>query len=261
MAERCCRNCVYGKRAEDRWLRVALARWPGMVICSVCADSPGRTCGVYADGVCRNFCPKPGVQIGADGPSADDGACRIPLTQGKFALVDPEDFEELSKYKWCVSRSKHTSYAVRRGKDGKSVLMHRVIMKTPEGMVVDHINQNGLDNRKRNMRNCTRAQNACNHRPPCGATGFRGVRYDEQTGRYSACVQHKGKIVRLGEFDDPVEAALARDRKAYELQGQYAYLNFPDRVRRWGRIVHLAGAIVARSSARARLVVTRHLPS
>lgn len=256
MAERCCRNCVYGRRGEDRWLRVALSRWPGMLICSACADTPGRTCGVYAGGVCRNFRPRPGVQIEADGPSPEGTARRIPLTQGKFALVDADDFGGLSKHKWCAMRAKHTWYACRR-EAGRTILMHRVIMKTPKGMVVDHKDRNGLDNRKANLRNCTWAQNNRNSGPRSPGTGFRGVRYDEERGKYVAAVRHKGGTLTLGEFDDPAEAALARDRKAYELQGQYAYLNFPDRIRRWGRIVHLAGAIVARTSARARLVVTR----
>ena len=201
-----------------------------MVICSVCADCPGRTCGVYAGRCCRNFCPKPGVACGPREPVIEPGekVCKIPLSQGLFALVDPEDYEELSRHKWCATRAEHTVYASRGGPDGKPILMHRVIMKTPPGMVVDHINGDGLDNRKRYLRNGTKAQNRYNHRPPCVGTGFRGVRYVAQTGKYKATVGYKRKVVPVGEFDDPIEAAKARDRVARELHGEFAYLNFPE---------------------------------
>ena len=166
--------------------------WPGMVICSVCADCPGRTCGVYAGGYCRNFCPKPGVECDPPGPAIEPGekVCKIPLTQGLFALVDPEDYEELNKYKWCAARSDGICYAVRRGRTAGRSHASR-IMKTPDGMVVDHIYGNGLDNRKRYMRNGTKAQNSYNHRPPRGGTGFKGVKYVALTGKYQATVGYK----------------------------------------------------------------------
>ena len=291
MEKRCCWNCVYGKKPEDRWLRIALARWPGMLICSACADCPGRTCGVYAGSYCRNFCPKPGVQCGPRGPAIPEGepVCKIPLTQGLFAIVDPEDFEELNKHKWCIARSDGICYAVRKGPDGRLIMMHREIMKTPEGMVVDHKNLDGLDNRKVNMRNGTKAQNCYNHRPPRGGTGFKGVKYIAEIGKYKATVGHQGKAIVLGLFDDPIEAAKARDRVARELHGEFAYLNFPDefagngkadsqqgpsetstntnskkkrpsakRPRR--RIVNLSGTAVIHTSARGRLSITESSP-
>ena len=247
MDKRCCANCVYGKRAEG-WLYVALRRWPAMVICSTCADAPGQTCGVHMGSVCRNFCRKPGVQIVA----ADEGGCRIPLTQGQFAIVDPENFDELNKHKWCVMRGKHTFYACRR-ENGRIVLMHRQIMQTPVGMVVDHIDRNGLHNRVRNLRNCTMAANNCNTRTQYGHTGFRGVRYHEHVGKYRATISHKGRKWVVGEFDDAVEAARARDRKALELHGEFAYLNFPELRDKARRIVSLAGRIRVRSSVVGRL--------
>jgi hypothetical protein len=246
MAKPCCANCVYAQRPASRWLRIALARWPGMLICSVCGHGPGRACGVPAGGYCPNFHAKPGV-VCEPPASADEKVCRIPLTQGLFALVDPEDFEELSKYRWYAARNRRCVYACRREK-GKVVLMHRQIMKTPPGMDVDHINLQGLDNRKRNMRNCTRAQNGYNHRPFWGGTGFRGVRYVERTGKYEAFLRHKGKEIPGGEFDDPIEAARARDKLAREVQGEYAWLNFPHEIT-------LQGSIRARSSLTGALSV------
>lgn len=86
----------------------------------------------------------------------------------------------------------------------------------------------GLDNCKRNMRNCTPEQNSYNRPPWRGNVGFKGVRYNERGGKYMAVIRYKGKDMRLGEFDDPIKAAMARDCKAHEDQGEYAYLNFPD---------------------------------
>ena len=262
-----------------------------MLICSVCADCPGRTCGVYAGSYCRNFCPKPGVQCGPRGPAIPAGqtVCKIPLTQNLFAIVDPEDFEELNQYKWCVARSDGICYAVRKGPDGRLIMMHREIMKTPEGMVVDHKNLDGLDNRKVNMRNGTKAQNCYNHRPPRGGTGFKGVKYIAEIDKYKATVGHKNKAIVVGLFDDPIEAAKARDRVARELHGEFAYLNFPDefageatgnskqggsetsadagpndkrpkarRPRR--RFVNVSGSVVAHTSARGRLSIAESPP-
>jgi hypothetical protein len=87
-----------------------------------------------------------------------EGAKLIPLTQGKFAIVDAEDYERLSKYKWHVDKGDSTYYAA-RGIVGKNFRMHREILNAPEGLVVDHRNHNGLDNRKKNLRLCTRSQN------------------------------------------------------------------------------------------------------
>jgi hypothetical protein len=201
-----------------------------MVICSVCADCPGKTCGVYAGGCCRNFCPKPGLACEPREPVIEPGekVCKIPLSQGLFALVDPEDYEELNKHKWYAGRSKHTYYARRNGPDGKPILMHRVIMKTPPDMMVDHMKRNGLDNRKRYLRNCTPGQNMHNSRPRGVEMGFKGVKYNELTGKYEARIATSKTNKKIGEFDDPIEAAKARDRVARELHGEFAYLNFPD---------------------------------
>ncbi|MMZ67947.1 hypothetical protein D1872_305870 [compost metagenome] len=84
----------------------------------------------------------------------------IPLTQGKVAIIDDEDFEKVSAYKWCYSST--IGYAVsRKVVNGKRqpVLMHRLILDAPPGLVTDHINHDKLDNRKANLRLCTRHEN------------------------------------------------------------------------------------------------------
>ena len=92
---------------------------------------------------------------------------KIELSKGKCALVDNEDYERLMQYKWCASKTKIGYYSIRKdytsGKQ-KTILMHRIIMDCPKGMIVDHINHNALDNRKENLRICTNSQNLMNQR-------------------------------------------------------------------------------------------------
>lgn len=96
---------------------------------------------------------------------------RIPLTQGKFAIVDPADYSRLAKYKWYAAKTRGIFYAVRGqwSKNPKKLLtikMHRMVIDVPEGLVADHINHDGLDNRRANLRVATLAGNARNVRHP-----------------------------------------------------------------------------------------------
>jgi len=158
---------------------------------------------------------------------------KIPLTQGKFALVDPEDYEKLSKYNWYAVRSPRGFYAVRsvnakNGRSGqKNVRMHRVILKAPEGKFIDHINHNGLDNRKSNLRICTMQQNSWNMRKQRGncTSQYKGVTQRKDTGKWQARIICNAKKISIGCFDDEKAAAMAYDEKAKELFGEYAALN------------------------------------
>lgn len=93
----------------------------------------------------------------------------ISLTKGKFAKVDDEDFEELNKYKWCAGEIKGIWYAYRGKREGlivKRISMHRLIMKAEKRWdIVDHINHDGLDNRKINLRIVTNSENLRNRKP------------------------------------------------------------------------------------------------
>jgi hypothetical protein len=152
---------------------------------------------------------------------------RIPLTQGQFALVDPEDYAELAQHKWCASRQSNTFYAV-RSENGKQLRMHRVVLNAPPGLVVDHINHDGRDNTKRNLRSCTKAQNACNQRPQQGCSSpYIGVGRLKGTTKWYARIRDHGRQLWLGTFDDEIEAARARDAAAIALYGPYTHLNFP----------------------------------
>lgn len=154
----------------------------------------------------------------------------IPLTQGKFAIVDAEDYDRLAQHKWCAVRSKDTFYA-QRWSNGKSVSMHRVIMRAPKGLICDHKNHNGLDNRKGNLRLCTNAQNQYNKRPKKDCSSkYKGVILRRDYKRWRAKIGFKRKRVNLGDFTDEIKAAVAYDDKAIELFGEFAYLNFPERI-------------------------------
>ena len=154
----------------------------------------------------------------------------ILLTQGKFAIVDAEDYDWLSQYKWCAAKDRNTFYA-HRGSNGTTILMHREIMRAPKGVICDHKNHNGLYNRKSNLRLCTNAQNQYNKRPKEGcASRYKGVVWRKDRKRWRAQIGFKRKRIHLGNFDDEVKAALAYDDKAAELFGEFAYLNFPERI-------------------------------
>jgi hypothetical protein len=110
--------------------------------------------------------------------------------------------------------------------NGKSVAMHRMLMSPPRGMLVDHIDGNGLNNCRSNLRLCTRKQNRRNTRPQHKSSRFLGV--IRRGYRYLAKITHNGRTQHLGTFTNEIEAARARDRKARELFGEFAWLNFPD---------------------------------
>jgi len=181
---------------------------------------------------------------------------RIPLTQGRYALVDPADYAELSRYRWHANRGRDTFYAQRKvwdpiAKTERTVKMHRQILNCPDRLVVDHINHNGLDNRQANLRQATAAQNVCNVRPANRAQ-FRGVSFHKHRRKYYARLRVHGETIALGYFGDPVEAARARDAAALEHHGPFATLNFPDL-----RLIACRGSLTVRISVTATLTVIR----
>lgn len=150
------------------------------------------------------------------------------LTKNKTAIVDDDDYEYLNQWKW-TSHSK--GYAYRNsGRDifgnTAAVFLHRFITDCPKNMIVDHINQNKLDNRRQNLRICTQAQNARNKPKRIdNKSGYKGVVL-HQKGLYRATCSNKNKQIHFGYFKDPHHAALAYDLWVTYLFGEYAKTNF-----------------------------------
>jgi hypothetical protein len=150
---------------------------------------------------------------------------KIPLTQHKFALVDPEDYAELARHKWCAAKQGNSWYAV-RSEHGRQLRMHRVILNAPPHRVVDHIDHDGLNNVKHNIRPCTRSQNARNQRPQQGRSSrYIGVCWSKRERKWYSRIQNNGRQRSLGLFQDERAAARARDAAAIALHGEFAHLN------------------------------------
>ena len=157
----------------------------------------------------------------------------ISLTQGKVTLVDDADYEWLNQWKWYAHRShperKEVFYALRSDKR-YTVAMHRLILDVPKGLQVDHINHNGLDNRRCNIRLCTQSQNTANssHLRPNKTSQYRGVHWDKTHNRWRAGIRVNNKPYRLGRFTSEIDAARVYNRAALEHFGEFASLNALD---------------------------------
>lgn len=159
----------------------------------------------------------------------------IPLTQGHFAILDADDYEHLNRYKWHVTKNGRTFYAIRT-QHGKNIKMHREILNAPPTMHCDHINHNGLDNRKANLRLCTPQQNSFNKRPRPGCTSkYKGVYWSYGKKKWGAEIEHNGQKIHIGYYDYEPDAAIAYDDYAIELFGEFAWLNHAHRpeIRQW----------------------------
>ena len=146
-------------------------------------------------------------------------ACLIPLTKGKFALVDPENYEMLMQWQWHYISG---GYAVRKPKE--SIYMHRIIMKTPIGMDTDHINGDKLDNRKSNLRIVTRSQNRMNQHKP-RKNKYKGVSFSEKENKWQASLGTRDNRIWAGYHDTQEEAARAYNAAAKQHFGEFAKLN------------------------------------
>lgn len=157
----------------------------------------------------------------------------IKLTQNSIALIDKEDAPLVKHYCWGLSCHNYTRYAItwfthpELGPSSYVIYMHRLILGAGPNDVCDHINRNGLDNRRSNLRLCTSSQNGSAKIIDSAGTrsGYRGV-WPSVTGqRWEAVIKHKRQRYFLGHYATPVEAAAARDIAAIELHGEFATLN------------------------------------
>ena len=134
----------------------------------------------------------------------------IKLTQNKFAIVDDDDYDEISRYKWTFIKDNKSGHAYRKI-NGKSTYMHRVILNAKPKQIVDHINLNGLDNRKENLRFVTARGNAINKGLQINNTsGYSGIHWDKQTNRWMVRIKLYGKSKNLGRFVELPTAIKAR---------------------------------------------------
>ncbi len=152
----------------------------------------------------------------------------IQLSQGKKAIVDNNIYEELRKHRWYTFNGLKTDYAASKiGLRGKTVFMHRMILPPPKGMFVDHINHNGLDNQRNNLRICDASQNQQNRgKNKSNLTGYKGVSWDKTRNKWKAQIMINRKQLCIGRYKTAEEAAHAYDKAAKELHGEFAETNF-----------------------------------
>jgi hypothetical protein len=159
----------------------------------------------------------------------------IQLSQGKIALVDDDDFEKVSAYKWYAAKLTNKIWYAQRnvidentGKK-KIQMLHRFIMQEFRKLHIDHINNDGLDCRKSNLRVATASQNGMNRGPSIdNLSGFKGVGWNGKSKRWEARLFTGNRNLFLGSFSCAEDAARAYDKKARIVHGEFAYFNFPD---------------------------------
>lgn len=157
----------------------------------------------------------------------------ISLTQGKHAIVDANDFDWLNQWKWnyhkfgYAIRTQHVAMLNRKQKK-TGIRMHRLIMNAPAGSDVDHINGNTLDNRRCNLRLCTRSQNMMNQKKTRGLSKYKGVYLNGERNKWMARLKINRRTIFLGRFSSQEEAALAYNNAAKKYFGQFAKLNEVD---------------------------------
>lgn len=147
----------------------------------------------------------------------------IPLTQGREAIVDDDDFMPLLRYRWHFGGR----YARRADYPNRNLIpMHRQVLSVPDDMDVDHINGNGLDNRKSNLRICTTKENCSNRKiNKNNKSGFKGISWSKKGGAWSASIGVNNKRLHLGYYKNKEDAARAYNHAAKILHGEFANLN------------------------------------
>ena len=151
---------------------------------------------------------------------------QIALTQGQFALVDDNDFERLNQWKWAFN-GKYAVRSVWNGSSYKTIYLHRLILPDKDRWV-DHINHNGIDNQRTNLRYCNRSQNNMNSYKPSriSFSNFKGITRN-RNGNWRARIYYNNKRLTIGTFKAERWAAMAYDIWAKELFGKFAQTNFP----------------------------------
>lgn len=152
----------------------------------------------------------------------------IELTKGYIAIVDDDDFETVSNHSWCADTSMENYVRAYCNIKKKIIKLHRFVLKlTDSKIIVDHINGNPLDNRKENLRICTRSQNQCNQKTwkSTKSSRYKGVSWRPDRSKWCAYISKNGKRKSLGCYHSEHEAAEAYNKKAIDLFGEFAKLN------------------------------------
>ena len=157
------------------------------------------------------------------------------MAQPRYAKVNPADYKRLRGYEWLTRKGRNCFHARRylargKGKRETIVYMHQEVLKVPKGMVTDHINNDGMDNRSANLRAATRAQNMCNKRKCSSPTysKYKGAHWHKHDRKWHALISFEKKRIYLGRFDNEIDAAKAYDEAAKKYHGEFACLNFPE---------------------------------
>jgi hypothetical protein len=155
-----------------------------------------------------------------------------PKYPNTFALVDDCDFDSVSGYKWYAKKKHKVFYAAMNYSSetpSGRIDLHRFIMNPKSGQEVDHRNGDGLDNRRSNLRVCSHRQNLMNQRIRKGASSkYKGVVWDKTNKKWKASIGFNYKLIHLGRYINEKDAAMAYDKKAQELFGEFARINFPN---------------------------------
>ncbi len=161
-----------------------------------------------------------------------DTGREVPLSQGKVALVDDEDFARVSQYRWHAKAPRPASYRhswyAFRNVGGRHLSLHAFILQPSAGLIVDHIDGNGLQNCRFNLRLASFSENGQNTRKFSGCSSpYKGVCWNNEKQKFQVRLSVNGRVVHLGWFTDEIEGANHYDFAAAQCFGPFARLNFP----------------------------------